>query len=141
MTEFTPWSAAIGGILIGLGGLVLYLFNGRIAGISGITAGALFQRGGRGWRIAFVAGLVIAPVVIAPYIELPAWHVPKLSIWTLVAGLLVGLGTRWGSGCTSGHGVCGVSRWSMRSLVATIIFMLAGVVIASLFGGVSYVTA
>jgi uncharacterized membrane protein YedE/YeeE len=126
-THFTPWASLAGGLLIGLSAALLILFNGRIAGISGIVGGLL--RPGRGdiaWRAAFVLGLVLAPVAYALVHPLP--HVTAdAGTGTLVAaGLLVGLGTRYGAGCTSGHGVCGLSRLSPRSLVATLCFMGAG---------------
>ncbi|WP_027820359.1 YeeE/YedE family protein [Paraburkholderia bannensis] len=126
-THFTPGLSLTGGLIIGLAAAVLVLFNGRIAGISGIFGGLLsLPRNDSGWRLAFVAGLIIAPVV-AGLLGKPAiadieanWGV------ILVAGFLVGLGTRYASGCTSGHGVCGLSRGSLRSLVATLTFMAAG---------------
>lgn len=129
MANFTPVSAAIGGALIGLSAVLLMLLTGRIAGISGILGGLLEARSSdRGWRIAFIAGLILVPVIaglighgMAP---------PKLpASWTVIvaAGLLVGFGTRLGGGCTSGHGICGISRLSARSIAATIIFMLTAV--------------
>jgi uncharacterized membrane protein YedE/YeeE len=128
----------VGGLLIGAGALSLMLFGGRIAGVSGIFADALEpRRSGRAWRLAFMTGLIVTPILVAatgrniPAPEMPAWAV------VIVGGLLVGLGTRLGSGCTSGHGVCGVARLSPRSLAATVTFMLtAAVVVAvSLLGG------
>ena len=124
---FTPWTALSGGILIGVAAAIFLLLNGRIAGISGILAGLLTPaRGDMGWRLAFMAGMILAPVLWilaaeAPVIEINASY-PQL----IIAGLLVGLGTRYGSGCTSGHGVCGLSRLSPRSLVATLSFMASG---------------
>lgn len=139
MENFTPVSAAIGGVLIGLGGLFLYLTLGRIAGISGIVAGALQQQEGRSWRLAFVIGLLLGPTAVVWFQPSFDFNTPVLSIPVLVAGLLVGLGTRWGSGCTSGHGVCGVSRLSPRSVVATVVFMVVGALVASLLSlGVTY---
>jgi len=138
-TTFTPVSAAIGGVLIGLGGLCLYLFLGRIAGISGIVAGAMQQAEGRNWRLAFIIGLLLGPTAVYWLDPSLSFHTPNLSVVVVLAGLLVGLGTRWGSGCTSGHGVCGVSRMSPRSIVATVLFMLVGVLVASLINsGVQY---
>ncbi len=124
---FTPWHALAGGMLIGLAAALLLLLNGRIAGISGIVGGLLKPaRGDIAWRVAFVAGLIGAPLVYALFAALPAMQVDA-SYGTLVAaGLLVGVGTRYGSGCTSGHGVCGLSRLSLRSLAATAAFMGAG---------------
>ena len=127
-TEFTPLAALLGGALIGLSAVVLMAANGRIAGISGIAGGIVgAPPGERGWRIAFLAGLIPAPLLLA----LVSGEAPQVEIaagpWTLIAaGVLVGFGTQLGSGCTSGHGVCGVSRLSTRSIAATAIFMLAG---------------
>jgi uncharacterized protein len=130
MHNFTPISALLGGALIGLASTWLMLANGRIAGISGILGGLLrFSAGDRAWRLTFAAGLVLGPLVL----RAAGWELPDISPQTgttglLVAGLLVGFGTRLGSGCTSGHGVCGVSRWSRRSLAATATFMLSAIV-------------
>jgi hypothetical protein len=130
MANFTPLSAAIGGALIGLSAVLLMLLTGRIAGISGIFGGLLNLRGeDRGWRIAFVVGLILAPVIAGAigYGMAP----PKLpASWAVVAaaGLLVGFGTRLGGGCTSGHGICGIGRLSPRSIAATIIFMATAVI-------------
>ncbi|HEX2520455.1 MAG TPA: YeeE/YedE family protein [Castellaniella sp.] len=126
---FTPWSALGGGILIGLAAALYVLLNGRIAGVSGVLGGLLRPRPTEvAWRLAFVAGLVATPSLF--------WltgHPQSIPIDTgygalILAGLLVGAGTRFGSGCTSGHGVCGLSRLSPRSLVATVAFMAAGFV-------------
>ncbi len=128
-TSFTPWTALAGGLLIGLATALLLLFNGRIAGISGIVGGLLKPvRGDLAWRAAFVAGLVMAPMAWLVFAALPRLHVAAGTPTLVVAGLLVGVGTRYGSGCTSGHGVCGISRGSPRSLVATGSFMAAGFV-------------
>ena len=126
---FTPWTALIGGMLIGLAAAMFALFNGRIAGISGVLGG-LFKptRGDIGWRLAFIGGLVGASLVYRLFAALPAVQIDASYIALVVAGLLVGVGTRYGSGCTSGHGVCGLSRLSPRSLVATLSFMGAGFV-------------
>jgi len=124
---FTPWSALAGGALIGTAAAMFALLNGRIAGISGVLGGLLRPKAGDiGWRAAFVLGLVGAPVLWALVTELPAPQVDAGTGALVVAGLLVGVGTRYGSGCTSGHGVCGLSRLSPRSLVATLAFMGAG---------------
>ena len=128
MEIFTPVSALIGGGLIGLAAVILMATLGRIAGISGIVSGAMVgERDGRFWRLAFVAGLILAPLVWTffggetPQVEgLPGWAV------LIGGGLLVGVGTGIGSGCTSGHGVCGISRLSPRSIAATLVFMAAG---------------
>jgi len=130
MANFTPVSAAIGGALIGLAAALLMLTTGRVAGISGIFGGALtLSTADKGWRIAFIAGLILAPLTgtLAGY-ALTAPQMPANWAVIVVAGLLVGFGTRMGSGCTSGHGVCGIARLSLRSIVATAIFM--GVAIA-----------
>ena len=125
--NFTPWNALAGGVLIGLAAAMFVLLNGRIAGISGILGGLLqFPKGDAGWRVAFLLGLLIAPLVYGLFSPLPAVRVDAGPATLIVAGLLVGIGTRYGSGCTSGHGVCGLSRWSPRSLVATAAFMAAG---------------
>ena len=125
--HFTPWSSLAGGMLIGLAAAILLLSNGRIAGISGILGG-LFEwpRGDLAWRVAFLAGLVGAPLAYGLFAALPSVRVDAGTVTLLVAGLLVGVGTRYGAGCTSGHGVCGLSRRSPRSLVATLAFMAAG---------------
>ena len=129
MANFTPVSAAIGGVLIGLSAVLLMLSTGRIAGISGIFSGLLNMRGeDKGWRIAFLAGFILAPVIAGPLGY--GMSAPKLpSSWTVivVAGLLVGFGTRLGGGCTSGHGICGIARLSPRSIAATVIFMVTAI--------------
>jgi uncharacterized membrane protein YedE/YeeE len=134
MTNFTPVSAAIGGALIGLSATLLMLFTGRIAGISGIVGGGLnFASGDKGWRVAFVAGLLFAPL-LASLLGSPMPSPQMPTSWTLIiaAGLLVGFGTRLGGGCTSGHGICGVSRLSSRSFVATAVFMFTAIVVVAL---------
>jgi uncharacterized membrane protein YedE/YeeE len=130
MTDFTPGSALAGGLLIGASASLLLILNGRIAGISGIVAG-LFQRDFRefGWRAAFVVGVVLAPLLYqAGFGPLPPITFDASMGVIAVAGLLVGFGTRLGSGCTSGHGVCGLSRASPRSLLATSVFMVTALV-------------
>ena len=127
--HFTPWSSLTGGLLIGAATAMLLLFNGRIAGISGIVGGLMRPVAGDiGWRMAFVLGLLGAPLMYGLAAGLPAVRVDADVTTLVVAGLLVGVGTRYGSGCTSGHGVCGLSRLSPRSLAATASFMLAGFV-------------
>lgn len=124
---FSPWTALAGGALIGLAAALLMLLDGRIAGISGIVGGLLRQRpGDRGWRLGFVAGLLAAPSAYALLRALPAARIEAGPAVLIVAGLLVGLGARFGAGCTSGHGVCGLASLSPRSLVATLVFMAAG---------------
>lgn len=125
--NFTPWSSLAGGLLIGLSTAILLLFNGRIAGISGIVGGLLRPSSeGIGWRAAFLLGLLIAPLLYALLAPLPVVQIDADMFILIAAGLLVGLGTRYGSGCTSGHGVSGLSRLSPRSMVATAAFMLTG---------------
>lgn len=126
---FTPGSALAGGVLIGVAAALFVLLNGRIAGISGILSGLLRpSRGDAAWRAAFIAGLIAAPLAWLVFAPLPTVQIDAGYGALVVAGLLVGIGTRYGSGCTSGHGVCGVSRLSPRSLVATASFMAAGFV-------------
>ncbi|HEU4819060.1 YeeE/YedE family protein [Janthinobacterium sp.] len=125
--HFTPWASLAGGMLIGLAAALLILFNGRIAGISGILGGLLRPRSGDlGWRIAFLAGLIGTPLLYRLWQALPAVRIDAGTPALIVAGLLVGVGVRYGAGCTSGHGVCGLSRLSPRSLAATCAFMAAG---------------
>ena len=132
-SQFTPWPALLGGLIIGLAAAILLLFNGRIAGISGIVGG-LLQRShhDRRWRLAFVAGLLLAPLAYRLAAPLPAIRIDAGYPVLALAGLLVGVGTRYGSGCTSGHGVCGLSRLSPRSLAATFSFMAAGIAVVFL---------
>lgn len=126
---FTPWAALAGGAIIGAAAAMFVLLNGRIAGISGIVGGLLRPAGGDvAWRLAFVAGLVAAPTAYALFARLPTPQIDASYGALVVAGLLVGVGTRYASGCTSGHGVCGLSRLSPRSIVATALFMAAGFV-------------
>ena len=140
--NFTPWSALLGGILIGTAAVLLLLLNGRIAGVSGILGGLVVANGGTrsgdsAWRVAFLVGLILGAQLAALVVPVPlqiaaAW--PML----LVGGLLVGYGTRLGNGCTSGHGVCGVARLSPRSLAATGVFvasaMLTGFLVRHVAG-------
>lgn len=125
--NFTPMAALAGGAMIGLAAGALVLLNGRIAGISGIAGGLLSAvKGDIGWRMAFLGGLIAAPLVFQLVAPLPAVQVDAGTATLIAGGLLVGIGTRYGSGCTSGHGVCGISRFSRRSLLATGTFMAAG---------------
>lgn len=130
MENFTPVAAAIGGALIGLSAVLLLLSTGRIAGISGIFSGLLNLRGeDRGWRVAFLAGLILAPVMaglLGHGMATPS--LPSNWIVIVVAGLLVGFGTRLGGGCTSGHGICGIARLSPRSVAATVVFLVTAIV-------------
>jgi len=128
-SHFTPWLSLAGGLIIGLAAAMLVLFNGRIAGISGILGGLLsLPRHDMAWRIAFLAGLLVAPIIATLFDEPPVAQISASWPEVLLAGLLVGAGTRYASGCTSGHGVCGISRGSVRSVVATLTFMLAGLI-------------
>ena len=127
--NFTPYAALSGGILLGVASAAFILINGRILGISGILGGLLVpRRGDVSWRVFFLAGMLLAPAILAlgwpQRIVVPRIDADNFTI--IVAGVLVGLGTRYGSGCTSGHGVCGLSRLSPRSLVATLAFMASG---------------
>jgi len=127
--HLTPYSALAGGVLIGLAAAIFVLLNGRIAGISGIIGGLLRpKQGDLAWRSAFLIGLLAAPWLYQTVAPLPEIRIDTGSGMLVIAGLLVGIGTRYGSGCTSGHGVCGISRLSPRSLVATAAFMLTGFV-------------
>ena len=126
-SAFTPWASLAGGILIGFSALLLLHANGRIAGISGIVGGLLRSgHGDKHWRLAFLVGLLGAPLLWRMLAELPPVIIDADWPLLIVAGLLVGISTRYGAGCTSGHGVCGVSRLSPRSLVATLAFMASG---------------
>lgn len=126
-SSFTPWSSLTGGVLIGIAAAMFALLNGRIAGVSGILGG-LFKpaKGDIAWRVAFVLGLVGAPLAYAVFSALPRPQIDAGTGALVLGGLMVGIGTRYGSGCTSGHGVCGLSRLSPRSLAATLAFMGAG---------------
>ncbi len=134
MASFDPLSALLGGALIGLASVLLMMLNGRIAGISGILGGVLLPGAGdRLWRVAFLAGLIAAPLLFGAFgRSVPLPDMP--ASWTLIvaAGLLVGFGARLGGGCTSGHGVCGVARFSLRSLVATGSFMVAAALVVAI---------
>ncbi len=134
IVNFTPWSALLGGLLIGAGALLLLLGAGRIAGISGIVAGIGAQRD-KAWRVAFVAGLVLVTWLVFRLNWVNAPSLAEFSVVKLaIAGVLVGVGTRLGNGCTSGHGICGMGRFSWRSLVATLVFMAAGIATVTLLG-------
>ena len=125
--HFTPWTSLGGGVLLGLAAALLLLLNGRVLGISGIVGGLLRPSAGdAGWRLAFIAGLLAAPLLWRILAPLPLVRIDASAGLLIAAGLLVGWGTRHGSGCTSGHGICGLSRLSPRSLAATLLFMTAG---------------
>jgi uncharacterized membrane protein YedE/YeeE len=127
--DFTPWASLAGGVIIGIASALLILLNGRVAGISG-TLGELLRPKvpDKAWRVAFIAGLIVAPLVYQLVHALPAVTINANFPLLIAAGLLVGIGTRYAGGCTSGHGVCGLSRLSARSLVATVAFMASGFV-------------
>jgi uncharacterized membrane protein YedE/YeeE len=128
--HFTPWSSLSGGIILGVASALFILINGRVLGISGILGGLLPPKAGDTfWRLAFLAGMFASPWIfnlLAPAELITAPEIDADLVMLIIAGLLVGIGTRYGSGCTSGHGVCGLSRMSPRSLVATLSFMAAG---------------
>lgn len=125
--NFTPWTALAGGALIGLASALFVLFNGRIAGITGILGGLLTpKRRDIGWRVAFIIGLTAAPFTWSLFAPLPDIQIDASNTLLAIAGLIVGISTRYGSGCTSGHGVCGISRLSPRSIFATLAFMATG---------------
>jgi uncharacterized membrane protein YedE/YeeE len=129
-THFTPGTSLVGGLLIGLASALFILANGRIAGISGILGGLLRPSGNDVvWRLAFLRGLIMAPAVASLFIATSAPTIDASAEMLVVAGLLVGIGTRYGGGCTSGHGICGLSRLSPRSLIATLAFMASGMAI------------
>ena len=129
MENFTPVSALFGGLMIGASAALLLVLNGRVAGISGILGGLIPpERGKVGWRLAFLAGmLVAAPIYVIAGGTLPPVRLGASLSLLIVAGLIVGFGTRLGAGCTSGHGVCGIGRGSPRSIVATLVFMATAV--------------
>ena len=127
--HFTPWASLAGGMVLGLASALFILLNGRVMGISGIVGGLLRPRSGDvGWRVALLAGMAAAPWVWTLVAATPTPRIDASWVMVVLAGLLVGVGTRYGAGCTSGHGVCGLSRLSPRSLVATVAFMAAGFV-------------
>ena len=141
MTAFDPISALLGGILIGIASVLLMMLIGRIAGISGILGGALARNSNDAiWRLAFIAGLIVAPLLMR-FLGRPLAEPQMSASWiqVIAAGLLVGFGARLGGGCTSGHGVCGIARLSARSLAATAIFMTSAIVMVAVmrhgFGG------
>lgn len=125
--NFTPWLSLAGGLMIGVAATLLINLNGRIMGASGILGGLIPPRGDAAWRLSFIAGLLIAPVAFGLFqlAQSPVFNTGWATI--AVAGLFVGFGTRMGAGCTSGHGICGISRLSLRSIAATVVFMIAGI--------------
>lgn len=131
MTEFTPIEAIVGGLLIGAGAVMMMALLGRVAGLSGILSGVVFQAGNSdwGWRAAFIAGMIAAPVVYTFAMGAsPEFAMPGSTGLSIIAGLLVGAGVTYGAGCASGHGVCGMARLSARSIAATATFMATAVV-------------
>jgi uncharacterized membrane protein YedE/YeeE len=128
--HFTPWSSLLGGILLGIAAGALFLNSGRILGVTGILEGLLTPKSEDSpWRFAFLLGMLTAPLIAKLILPADLLHIPRIEaswVMVVVAGLLVGFGTRWGAGCTSGHGICGLSRLSVRSLIATLSFMSTG---------------
>jgi len=125
--NFTPYSALLGGVLIGAAASLLMMLNGKIAGVSGIASGIMTNIfGERLWRLCFVGGLIVSPMVYQCFAPIPEIKITGGWTSTILAGLIVGIGTRFASGCTSGHGVCGLARCSFRSLIATMCFMFTG---------------
>ena len=141
--DFTTWGyGLLGGLMIGSAAAIFLLFNGKIMGASGIVGGLVDGSGRNTWdeRLLFIAGLVGAPALLGLFTKLPETNVTNNIGLLIVAGLLVGIGTRLGSGCTSGHGVCGISRLSVRSIIATLVYIGAGaaiIVIARTLGVLS----
>ena len=133
MVSFTPWSALFGGLLIGLASAILIVGIGKIMGMSGILKSSLASLPKFSWQLAFVIGMAITTWLYSLFIGFPELEMGQPLWKIIVAGLLVGFGTRLGSGCTSGHGICGISRLSGRSITATILFLFSGVVTATLF--------
>ncbi len=132
--NFTPVSAFVGGSLIGFAAFLFFIFNGRIAGVSSIASGSIIKNENRFDNILFLSGLIIGPIVYSfSGKEIESVLTNSLPL-LIVGGLLVGLGTKIGNGCTSGHGVCGISRFSLRSIVATIAFIITGVITVLIFG-------
>lgn len=129
LTEFTPWVSLAGGVLIGLSAVLLMAIHGRVAGMTGILTGVIPPVASDwAWRAAFLAGAILAPMIFVFAGGKIAFAVPVSTIALVVGGLIVGVGVYFGSGCTSGHGVCGIARFSPRSIVATIVFMIAAFV-------------
>ena len=132
--NFTPVSAFVGGSLIGFAAFLFFIFNGRIAGVSSIASGSIIKNENRFDNILFLSGLIIGPIVYSVSgKEIESVLTNSLPL-LIIGGLLVGFGTKIGNGCTSGHGVCGISRFSLRSIVATIAFIVTGVITVLIFG-------
>lgn len=133
MENFTPWSALAGGALLGLSAVILLLFRGRIAGISGILAGLFTpHKGDTSWRVLFLIGMMLGAVILLPMGFSIADMPQGSTLLYVAAGLLVGIGTKLGNGCTSGHGICGMGRFSKRSIVATLVFMAVAIFVVLL---------
>jgi uncharacterized protein len=140
ITVFTPYSSLFGGILIGLGAVILMAFNGRIAGMTAMLGGVLDPQGPDSpWRLAFLAGAIVSPLLAGLLGAEFTFASPSTGITLILGGVIVGVGVTYGSGCTSGHGVCGLARLSPRSIVATVTFMATTIVTVTLirhgFGG------
>lgn len=128
--HFTPWASLSGGLLIGLSTALLLLTNGKIAGISGIVGGLLnWPKADKLWRLLFLVGMLIAPITYQLLFQSPTINIDANWIVIIIAGLLVGFGTRYSGGCTSGHGICGISRLSVRSIAATLLFICSGMIV------------
>jgi len=128
--HFTPWASLMGGLLIGFSTALLLLANGKIAGISGILGGLLrWPAGDKLWRLLFLVGMLIAPIAYQLLFHSPTINIEANWIVIIIAGLLVGFGTRYSGGCTSGHGICGISRLSVRSIAATLLFICSGMIV------------
>lgn len=125
-----PWESLVGGMLLGLSATLLMILNGKVAGISGVCTGILLPKNREfPWRVGFAIGMVIGGFTLVKLMDFPIPRSFDMPLWQLaVAGLLVGIGTRLGNGCTSGHGICGIGRWSHRSIVATAVFMIVAMV-------------
>ena len=137
IVNFTPFSAFVGGVIIGLAVVLFFIGNGRLAGVSGIASNFLTSKKNRIDNLLFLIGLVIGPILFSIFInnEIPFLITDSFPL-IIFSGLLVGIGTRVGGGCTSGHGICGIGRFSLRSIFATITFILTGIATVSLVGAI-----
>ena len=137
IVNFTPFSAFVGGTIIGFAVVLFFIGNGRLAGVSGIASNFLASKNNRIENFLFLIGLVVGPIIFSIFInnEIPFLITDSFPL-IIFSGLLVGIGTRVGGGCTSGHGICGIGRFSLRSIVATIIFILTGIATVSLVGAI-----
>ena len=132
--NFTPLSAFTGGILIGFSVFVFFIFNGRMAGVSNIASNALMQSTDRPDNFLFLFGLILAPIIYSVFSGGVVSNMTNSYVLVVLGGLLVGVGTKIGNGCTSGHGICGISRFSLRSIIATLSFMITGILTVFIFG-------